>query len=225
MKHYIVAAVGEWNHQNFIIRAENKEGHWHYCNTPDELHNLLKQISPRYIFFPHWRWLVPEEITSVYECICFHMTDVPYGRGGSPLQNLIIRGHKKTQLTALKMVNEADAGPVYYKEALDLNGPAHEIYQKSSHLCWELIDRIIQESPVPEEQSGKVTLFTRRTPEQSQLPEQLDSESLYDFIRMLDAEGYPHAFLETESYRLELTDGQIDQDGNVSARVTFKARL
>ena len=52
----------------------------------------LKKITPRYIFFLHWDWRVPHVIWQQHECVCFHMTDVPYGRGGSPLQNLILEG-------------------------------------------------------------------------------------------------------------------------------------
>jgi len=37
-------------------------------------------------------WIILKEIFENYEIILFHMTDLPYGRGGSPLQNLIVRG-------------------------------------------------------------------------------------------------------------------------------------
>jgi methionyl-tRNA formyltransferase len=57
------------------------------------------------------------------------MTDIPYGRGGSPLQNLIARRRKKkTKLSALRMVEELDAGPVYTKTNISLMGRAEEIY-------------------------------------------------------------------------------------------------
>ena len=42
------------------------------------------------------------------------MTDLPYGRGGSPSKS-IIRGLKTTKITAFKCVAEIDAGPVYLK--------------------------------------------------------------------------------------------------------------
>ena len=61
-----------------------------------------------------------KEIIKRFECVCFHMADVPYGRGGSPLQNLIARGHRETKLTALRMVEDFDAGPVYSKMPLCL---------------------------------------------------------------------------------------------------------
>ena len=42
----------------------------------------LEQIKPEFVFFPHWSWLIPEEIHSRFDCVIFHMTDLPYGRGG-----------------------------------------------------------------------------------------------------------------------------------------------
>ena len=52
-------------------------------------------------------------------------------------------------------------------------------------------------------QEGEPVLFSRRKPAQSNLascPEG-DLSSWYDQIRMLDAEGYPHAFLEIHGMR------------------------
>ena len=82
-----------------------------YLRSPEELsHVRLSEINPEYVFFPHWSWRIPESIYGNYSCVIFHMTDLPYGRGGSPLQNLIVRGHKSTQVSALKCIAELDAG-------------------------------------------------------------------------------------------------------------------
>ena len=48
------------------------------------------------------------------------MTDVPFGRGGSPLQNLISRGIYETKISAFRCVAEMDAGPVYPKRPFSL---------------------------------------------------------------------------------------------------------
>lgn len=92
------------------------------------------------------------------------MTDVPYGRGGSPLQNLILAGHTETQLTALKMVEEMDAGPVYAKRPLSLEGKAQEIYENTGKLSFELIEWIIANNPEPIAQEGAISTFKRRKP-------------------------------------------------------------
>ncbi len=50
---------------------------------------FLKAHQVNKIFIPHWSYIILPEIYLNYECIVFHMTDLPYGRGGSPLQNLL----------------------------------------------------------------------------------------------------------------------------------------
>lgn len=64
------------------------------------------------------------------------------------------------------------------------------------------IDRL---NPEPRDQEGAPTMFKRRLPEDSAIPEAPDLESLYDFIRMLDARGYPRAFINLGSLRIEFS--------------------
>jgi len=132
------------------------------------------------------------------------MTNVPFGRGGSPLQNLISRGIMETKLTALKMVEQFDAGPVYLQETLSLHGTAEEIYERSSLLAAKMIEQIIQSDIDPKEQEGPVTIFKRRKPAQSEI--EVDNlDAVYDHIRMLDAEGYPKAFINYNGLKLEFS--------------------
>ena len=189
-------------------------------STPEELKRVLElETSVRFIFFLHWSHIVPSRITDNYECVCFHMTDVPYGRGGSPLQNLIERGHQETKLTALKMIRTLDAGPVYLKRDLSLNGStAEEIFIRASALSCEMITLILDEEIEPKEQEGEVVEFARRTPDQSALPVSDNLDVIHDHIRMLDAEGYPHAFLEIGNIRLEFTRSSR-YDGKILANV------
>ena len=215
---YIVIGTKPWNYQVFKEVLEKQQGKWLYINSSDTLViDNIKLISPRYIFFLHWSFKVPDEIVSNYECVCFHMTDVPYGRGGSPLQNLIIRGHQDTKLTALRMTQKFDAGAVYCKEDLSLIGNAEEIYIRATYLSAQMIKDIIQKEPDPIEQSGEITIFKRRKPTESEIPELDNLPKLYDFIRMLDAEGYPHAYIEHQGFkysfrRSALYDGRIIAD-------------
>ena len=67
------------------------------------------------------------------------MTDLPYGRGGSPLQNLIIRGGKTTKLFAFRMTEEFDARPNYLKRNLSLEGTAREIFIRANYLSAKMI--------------------------------------------------------------------------------------
>jgi len=174
--------------------------------APSQLtREAVAAIDPQWIFVPHWSHLIPESIWGPWPTVIFHMTDLPYGRGGSPLQNLIKRGNSSTMLTALRCGPGLDTGDVYLKHPLSLHGSAEEIFLRTDSLIEQMIERIVREVPVARPQHGEPVLFRRRRPAQSNLascPEG-DLSAWYDHIRMLDAEGYPHAFLEIHGMRLE----------------------
>lgn len=180
----------------------------------------LESLAPELVFFPHWSWIIPEEVHSRFECVIFHMTDLPYGRGGSPLQNLLVRGHTETMLSALRCTRELDAGPVYMKRRLTLDGTAEEILARASGLMEEMIATIVRDRPEPVQQTGEVVAFKRRSPADGDIAGLESLTDVHTYIRMLDAEGYPPAFLETNHLRLEF-DRATRGDDCVEARVRF----
>ena len=214
---FVVCGCHPWNERAFE-RIARLPGEWHYIGSKEELTiRNLDALQPKKIFFLHWSWMVPQDIVDRFECINFHMTDLPYGRGGSPLQNLILRGHAETKLTAHRMTTEVDAGPVYLKETMSLEGTAREILERSGMLAAQMIGTIVRENPAPKAQTGTVVLFERRTPEMSEIPANLTPKERYDFIRMLDCEGYPAAFEIIDGIRVEyrnarLHNGRLEAD-------------
>ena len=206
-KTYLVATIRPWNVETYHEIISGYDGTWHIVTEKNELTvELVNKLNPRFIFFPHWSHLVPEEILNIAECVCFHETDLPYGRGGSPIQNLIERGHKETVISAFRMTNGLDAGPIYLKNALSLNGLAEEVFIRASRTIAEMILEIITKEPMPKDQEGLATVFTRRTPEQSVIPENLKTlEEVFDHIRMLDTSEYPRAYIQYGDFRLEIS--------------------
>lgn len=217
---YVVCGSKSWNKQVFDDIISKLPGTWNYVESKEELSlEILQRMQPQYVFFLHWSWIIPSEITDTFECVNFHMTDLPYGRGGSPLQNLILRGHTDTKLTAHRMTKELDAGPVYMKADLSLVGTAQSILERACILSAKMIETIITENPAPKEQEGEVVVFMRRTPEMSEIPKDLTPEQRYDFIRMLDAEGYPSAFEIMDGVRHEYRNARL-VNGVVEADLT-----
>ncbi len=200
---YIVATIKDWHIKEFVNYSKKLSGNWHLITNKNKLTTKnIKQIKPKYIFFPHWSWLVSKEITNNYNCVCFHETDLPYGRGGSPIQNLILNGHKKTKITAFKMTQELDAGDIYTKVSLSLSGSAQEIFVRSSKIIANMIKTIVEQNPTPKTQTGKITNFNRRTPQQSVIPNNISLNKIYDFIRMLDADTYPKSYINYGNFRI-----------------------
>ncbi len=138
------------------------------------------------------------------------MTDLPFGRGGSPLQNLIERGIENTKISAIKVDDGIDTGDIYFKESLNLNGTADEIFIRASQIIFnKMIPKIINEKILPKKQSGEVIQFKRRNSSQSEILSNFDLGKIYDYIRMLDGEEYPKAFIKFGKYKLEFSRASL----------------
>ena len=116
---------------NVFKKLKKKYKNFILVNGNDNLTlSKIKKINPQFIFFPDWSWIVPNEIIKNYQCICIHESNLPKFRGGSPLQNQIIRGIKKTKSTAFLMNDKLDAGKILLKKDLSLDGTLDEIFHR-----------------------------------------------------------------------------------------------
>ena len=223
MSNYVLLSNKDWHYELYNkLKSHFIHDEWIFIKDAKLNIEEFKKIKSKFIFIPHWSSKIPESIYLNYECILFHMTDLPYGRGGSPLQNLIKLGHKRTIISAIKVVEEVDAGPIYLKKELELNGTAKEIFLRSSNIIFSMITEILRDLPTPQKQVGEVVHFKRRKPNQSKLTNLKSIDELYDHIRMLDCEGYPKAFIELENFKLEFEQSKIIDKNNLTATVNFK---
>lgn len=206
---YVIATIKPWNIDNYQKYFGKKSNFFIISEKEKLTYKKLKKINPKYIFFPHWSWIIPEEIWSNFNCVVFHMTDLPYGRGGTPLQNLILRGHKKTKISAIRVDGGLDTGDIYVKENLSLVGKAENIYRTASQIIFKkMIPYLIKNNPTAVKQTGKVVKFKRRKMKQSKISQTATLDKVYDMIRMLDADGYPKAFLETKKVKFSFFDAK-----------------
>ena len=222
---FLVATLKRWNIQAYHDVIKHYPGRWQLITSPGELTvEMLETLQPNYIFFPHWSHIVSEEILNRFTCIGFHETDLPYGRGGSPIQNLIASGHHETVISAIRMNAEIDAGDIYLKRPLSLQGLGEEIYIRAAHIVAAMIRESIDAPPRPLKQQGTITHFQRRQPQQSEIPATMNSlMQVFDHIRMLDADGYPPAYIEHGEFKLEFSRPSLKTDHLITdVRVSFK---
>lgn len=167
MKRYLCALGAPWAEAVYVPLWAATRGVWASVLPTDDFSDRLARAgTPRYVFFLNWSAKVPASIVEQYECVNFHCTALPYGRGGHPIENLILAGHTKTVITAHRMTSEIDAGPIYgTRGPVGLAGTKDEICARFVSPVAELMRWIVETEPTPTPQPEHSTLFHRLTPE------------------------------------------------------------
>ena len=201
---YLFCAYRDWALELFQ-KLKKKYPDMHLLSSPKKLTlSYVKNKKPKLIFFPDWSWIVSDKITSNYKCICFHESNLPKFRGGSPIQNQIIRGVEKTKTTAFLMSKGLDNGDILLQKNLSLNGSLNEIFERMIENDYYMIGKIIQGKYKLKKQKGNPTKFKRRSPKDSELKNLNHSKKyLYNFVRMLE-DPYPNAFIKIGKRKLIL---------------------
>ncbi len=217
---YAIVTKKIWNEKNFRNLKKN-------IKVFKKLNKIkINKFKPKIIFFIHWSELIPEDIYTNYICIQFHASDLPKGRGGSPIQNQILKKILKTKITAFRVSRKLDAGPICMKKKFELKGNAKKIYENMEALCLNMINKLIKKKNIKfEKQIGTATFFKRRKPSQSKIKisKAYSLNKIYDFLRMLDAPGYPNAFIELKDFKFIFND--IKKKKNlIEAKVKIKKK-
>ncbi|WP_420386058.1 formyltransferase family protein [Roseivirga sp.] len=127
-----------------------------------------------------------------------HESDLPKGKGWSPVTWQVLEGKKRIPVTLLEASEEVDAGPIYDKEYIDLEG--YELLSEIKHqqglLTQRLILKFLSRYPnvVAVTQSGKESFYEKRGPEDSRLDPEKSLGEQFELLRVCDNERYPAFF-------------------------------
>jgi methionyl-tRNA formyltransferase len=141
--------------------------------------------------------------------IVIHASDLPHGKGFSPLQWQILEGKNDIPLTLFEAVEGVDAGPYYLKDFINYNGS--ELYFELREMLGE---KIIEMSilfienfnhMIPIRQTGIETFYPRRKKKDDQIDPQKSIIELFNHFRIADNEKYPLFFeLYGQTYNVKI---------------------
>lgn len=217
MINYLIISKKKWDPKNF--KSLDKSFKFFKKLNKKKIINY----SPKIIFFIHWSEIIPSEIFNRYLCIQFHSSNLPRFKGGSPIQNQIINGLKKTKITAFKVSDKIDSGDICLKRILDLNGTAFQIFKKMEKICISMAKHLVRKKNIKfHMQKGKSSYFRRRKTQESNIfsLKKFNIYKLFNFIRMLDAPGYPKAYVDLKKYKILLEN--VEKSKNKMLRGEFR---
>ena len=131
--------------------------------------------------------------------IVIHESDLPKGKGWSPLTWQVLEGQSEIFVTLFEASEEIDAGKIYYKNKIVLMG--HELLSEIRHkqgiITNQLIRRFIKDYPNVEgvEQQGEETYYARRSQKDSELDINKSLNEQFDLLRVCDNKKFPAFFI------------------------------
>lgn len=134
--------------------------------------------------------------------IVVHESDLPYGRGWSPVTWQITRGKDIIPLTLFEASADVDAGAYYLKATVTFDGSelVDEIRKKIAYATFDMIEEYVERYPMSAcAQKGRSSYFRKRTVSDSQLHVNRSIKSQFNTLRIVDNERYP-AFFEYKGH-------------------------
>ena len=168
-------------------------------------------------YLSYGRIVRPEVLSRHGHNLVVHASDLPRGRGWSPMTWSILAGESIVTVSLLEAADDVDAGEIYAQRHIDLDG--HELADQWRRrqvgvlfeLCWWAVEHLDDLGEHARTQSGDPTWLPRRRPRDSQLyPDQTIAKQ-FDLLRVVDNASYP-AFFEHRGHRYRLT---IELEGPV----------
>jgi methionyl-tRNA formyltransferase len=140
-----------------------------------------------------------------------HASDLPQGKGWSPLTWKIINGENYIPVVLFEAAEQVDSGQIYLKQTMEFNGyeligELREVLAKTTfQLCNEFIAKYPHIVNEAQTQHGEASFYPRRTPEDSRLRPEQSIQEQFHLMRVADNERYPCYFeLGGETYIIKI---------------------
>jgi methionyl-tRNA formyltransferase len=145
-----------------------------------------------------------------------HESDVPKGKGFSPVQWQILEGAKSIPVCLIEADINVDSGDILAKDKFDLSG--HELYgeirRKQAFATIKIIDNFLKNYPNYSrmKQIGKETFYPKRTIEDGELDINKSIKSQFNLLRIGNNDAWPSFFYhKKKKYYLKIFPETINE--------------
>jgi RimJ/RimL family protein N-acetyltransferase/folate-dependent phosphoribosylglycinamide formyltransferase PurN len=209
VKYKIVILSDEQSWMNSYITdfVEEWEAAGHQCTT---MHQTDEIVSGDFCFCIGFGQIVAREFRQQFRhTLVVHESDLPNGRGWSPMTWQILECSSSICVSLLEAVDNVDSGSIYLQEQIELEGT--ELCQEwrvlqaeaTQRLCFEFLTNYPSILKSAREQQGEPSYYQRRTAKDSELDIDKTINQQFNLFRVVDNESYPAWFeFQGEKYQL-----------------------
>jgi UDP-2,4-diacetamido-2,4,6-trideoxy-beta-L-altropyranose hydrolase len=179
----------------------------HDCNWVHNANHLLKGDI---CFYLSYEKIVKKEILGKFKNnLVVHASDLPRGKGWSPLSWQILERNKDIKITLIEAEDKVDSGKIYMQLSKKFNGYELIDELRSSvmditlQLCSYFVDKYPEILRKAKAQNDKETFYLRRFPEDSKLDLNKSLKEQFNLLRVVDNKRYP-AYFEIDGHKYYL---------------------
>ncbi len=174
------------------------------------VHRSEDLINADFCFYLSFSRIVSQVILSKFSNnLVVHESNLPHGRGWSPLTWQILEGKKEISIALFEASNQVDSGPIYLTGQMRFKGS--ELFTQLKEiqavatikLCREFIENYPDVLSGARKQQGISSFYAKRTPADSQIDIHKSIREQFNLLRVADNSAYPaHFEIDGNSYEL-----------------------
>lgn len=165
------------------------------------IHDLSDLPTGDVAFFLGCEQLVSPALLSRHRHnLVVHASDLPKGKGWSPLTWQILEGKSDIPVCLFEAADNVDSGPIYIKRTIAFRGTElidemrRELARVTFEMCGDFLERFPEVLEDARQQEGEATFYPRRRPDDSRLDPDLTIRDQFRLMRVADNERYPCYF-------------------------------
>ena len=163
------------------------------------LHDSKKIKKGDCAFFLSCLRIVPISVLNLSRNnLVIHGSDLPSGRGFSPISWQILEGKNEITLTLFEADEGLDSGDIYFKARVSFQGHEllEEIHKKIGNKIIEMALKFVAEYPFCKKisQGGNPSYYPKRTTKDDEIPVDKTIAELFNRFRIADNKDYPMYF-------------------------------
>lgn len=174
------------------------------------VHNAEELIPADMCFYLSFSRVVSTEVLKKFKNnLVVHESDLPRGKGWSPLTWQILEGKDEITTVLFEASDQVDSGQVYLKSIMKFDGSelVSELRDMQAaatvKLCHKFIDKYPDVRAGAMTQQGDSTFYARRSEMDSQLDPAKSLQEQFNLLRVADNSAYP-AYFEVAGNLYEL---------------------
>jgi len=211
----VLSDVKSWINPTVELLMSHWEGSGHEIFWA---HEIKDAPVADFCFCLSFSKILPKEVRDHFRhTLVVHASDLPSGKGWSPLTWQILEGKNRIPVTLFEAQDSIDSGPIYAQRIISFVGYEliDSLRKKLANATYELCSWFVSTYPLSADQAknqnGTESFYPRRGPEDSRLDVNKTIAEQFNLFRVVDNQSYP-AFFEWKGRRFVLS---VADDGPV----------